>query len=206
MATYMHNRCVYIYISFAVYWRISPKIAFFESKICPKFPLIFLFCVSKVFFFLQGEWDFSKKKQKKRRQKITIFWVENLSNYVAQHNWTDFRLNLGQIFGSTILLIFCFFPFSKKLKAQTPNFIGFSAQDNIFCSPPPKLRNTICEHNSANWFFCLSFFCIFVFWVFCCVWFLGGLFWEEWKNKKRQKSKQNNKKESRPQNANNKTT
>ena len=154
-------------------------------KICPKMSFFNCFCFWKIFFFLQGEWSFPKNKRKNKN----IFWVENLSNFVAQHNWTDFQRNLGQIFNSTILLIFGLFSFLKKCRNHY--FIVFSAKNWKFISPPQKLKNTICEHNCANWFFFVRFFSAFLlFWVFAVSGFLGGgLFWEEWKKQKKDKFK-----------------
>ena len=43
---------------------------------------------------------FLEKKIKKNELKICPI-------NVAQHSWTDFRLNLGQTFNSTMFLIFC---------------------------------------------------------------------------------------------------
>ena len=186
------------------------KIALFWVEICPKFlffhVLVFLFQKYSSFC---GESEIFQKQNKRKENKwlkITIFWVKNLSNYVAQHNWTDFRLNLGQIFDSTILLIFCLFSFLKI--CSNPYSYSFSANNNIFVAHPQKIRNTICEHNCANWFFGVSFFSAFlVLGVLDVSVFWGSFSWEEWKKQKqRQISKQNNKKERRPQDANNKTT
>ena len=42
-------------------------------------------------------------------------WVENLSNYVAQHNWTDFHLNkMCFFFFLSFILIKSHFPCRKK--------------------------------------------------------------------------------------------
>ena len=47
---------IYVYICmYAVESKLGPKIAFFESKLGPFFLCFFVFCFSKIFFFLQGE-------------------------------------------------------------------------------------------------------------------------------------------------------
>ena len=98
----------WLYSIYAVESKLGPKIAFFESKLGPSFLLFFFLCFSKIFFFLEGEWDF-KEKRANKRQKNTISWVKTWSNYVAQHTWTKFWLNLGPSFDSTFLLIFGYF-------------------------------------------------------------------------------------------------
>ena len=76
------------------------------------------FCFSLFLFFKNillsaGRMKFFKKIKKNN----TIFCVENPSNYVAQHTWTDFQRNLGRIFNSTILLILgLFFLFEEVPK------------------------------------------------------------------------------------------
>ena len=98
--------------------------------------------------------------------------------------WPDLWLNLFHILA--------FFPFSKY--AETTIFIGFSAK-TCFAQ---KIRNTICEHSCASWFFVL-FFLHFCFLGFCCV-----RFFKEWKQTKIEHK--TTKKETRPQDANQKTT
>ena len=124
------NRTIPVYLHISVYIHTYAV----ELKICPK---IACFCVenlSKIAFFLgvfvfpefllsAGRITFSKKT------KITIFCVKNMSNYVAQHNWTDSRLNLGQLFHSTILLIFCLFSFLKKCRSH--NFYSVFSENTV---------------------------------------------------------------------------
>ena len=65
-------------------WKSVQKLPFFELKICPKFLFsLFWFFFPKSSSFCK-ENDISQKKEKDK--KITILCVENLSNYVAQHN------------------------------------------------------------------------------------------------------------------------
>ena len=140
---------------------------------------MFLFMFQKYSPFCKENAILIKKKKENKKQKNTFCWAENLSNYVAQHNWTDFQLNLGQIFSSTILLIFFLFSFLKR--CSNPNFYSAFSKNNLFVAHPPKIRNTICEHDCANWF--LSFSAYFGFWGYCCVRFCWIFFWKEWKTK-----------------------
>ena len=50
-----YSICIYIY---AVESKCGPRFAFFWVKMWSKFSLFFFFFFSKIFFFLQGEWDF----------------------------------------------------------------------------------------------------------------------------------------------------
>ena len=79
-----------------------------------------------------------------------------------------------------------------------------------YLSLPQKLKNTICEHNCANWTFFVRFFsaCL-LFGVFAVTGFFGGSFFERNEKQKKTNSKQNNKKqknEEGPQDANKRTT
>ena len=198
---------IYIYIYMhAVESKLGPKIAFFESKLGPSFLFFsFLFFFSKIFFFLQGEWDF-KEKRAKTKTKKTPFLSQNLVHFccatyldqVLTQPWTKFWLNIFANF-------WVFLPVWKD--AETTIFIVFSAKNEIF-KPTPKIKNTICEHNCANWFFCLVFlhFCFFGF-LLCPVFW--GSFFERNENKKKTKFKtkqQKTKKEEGPQDATKKTT
>ena len=171
--------------------KLGPKIAFLWVKIGPGFLLFFLLCLSKIALFLQNE-IFQKNIWRKNKTKIARFWVKTWSNYVARHAWTKFWRNLGPSFDSTFLTFWLFFHFQDMLK---PLFYSVFSK-TLFFKPTPENRNTICEHNCANWFFLFVFSCIFAFWGFCCVWFFGGLFLVGVKKtpKKGQNSKQNNKK------------
>ena len=107
-------------------------------------------------------------------------------------NWSQksrfLSQNLVQIFLVFSFFVFCVFckkffflqgkwDFHKKneQKRQTLPFfeskLGPILLRNIL--GPKKLRNTICEHNCANWFFC-PFFLQFPFGGFCCVRFSSG--------------------------------
>ena len=116
---------LYIYICCRVE-NLSNVCPFLSWKSVQKLFLIVLFLFSKIFFFLQGEWDFSKQKKKQKMTKITNFCVQNL--------WTDFQRNLGQIFNSTILLNFGLFSFLKKCRNHY--FMVFSAKQWKFWAHP----------------------------------------------------------------------
>ena len=73
--------------------KIGPKIAFFESKSGPCFPLLPL--VFLIFFEI-----FQKKRSK--RSKWPFYWVNNWPN--PQHTWTTFWLKLGPILDSRNLM------------------------------------------------------------------------------------------------------
>ena len=78
-----------------------------------------------------------------------------------------------------------FFSFTKYAEATI--FIAFSAK-SAFLSPPPKIRNTICERNFANSFFlCPFFFSAFLFLGVFAVSVFGGSFFE--RNDKQKKTK-----------------
>ena len=91
---FRHTAYTYVYIYLYIYICCRVKtwsnFCLFWVKTCPSF-LIFLFCsFSKIFFFLQGEWD----KTNKEKTTVAIFLVKTWSNYVAQHT-CKFWLNLG---------------------------------------------------------------------------------------------------------------
>ena len=132
--TEAYSICIYIYI-YAVELKIRPKIAFFWVENPSKISFFFLFF--KNLLLSAGRMRFFKKNKRKKgkNKKNTIFCIENPSNCVAQHSWTDFRRNLGRIFNSTILLILGLFSFWKS--AETAIFIVFSAKNEIF-KPTPK--------------------------------------------------------------------
>ena len=129
-----------------------------ESKLGPKMPFS-SFTKSSSFC---REWDFPNKW---RKRQITIVWVKTWSDYIAQHVWTKFWLNLGPSFDSTFLT---FLAFQKMPK---PLFYSVFSKICIF-KPTPQNRNTICEHNCANW---KKTFVGFFFSIFC-VFAVSGLF------------------------------
>ena len=51
----------------------------------------------------------TRKKRKTKKKKKHIFWVKTWSNFVAQHTWTRFWLNLGPDFDSTLFVILGYF-------------------------------------------------------------------------------------------------
>ena len=126
------ERDIYIYIE-----NPSKNCPFLSWKSVQHLPF-FCFCFSTIFSFCRENEIFQKKKKKKKtRKEKTIFCVENPSNYVAQHTWTDFQRNLGRIYNSTILLILgLFFLFES---AETTICIVFSAKMK-FLNPPPKIK------------------------------------------------------------------
>ena len=129
---------LYIY---AVVSKVCPGFPFFWVKHLSIFPL-FPFFFFKILLISVGSMRFFKKNNLKREDKeLPFFWV-----------------NLFHIFGP-------FFPFSHMLK---PHFLQGFQQKLHVCCPPQKIRNTICEHNCANWCFFVLFCCIFVV-FFCCV-------------------------------------
>ena len=105
----------------------------------------------------------------------TFFCVKTWSNYVAQHTWTKFWLNLGPRFWLNIFAKFLvLLPVWKN--AETTSFIVFSAKRENF-KPTPKNWRTLFVNTTALTVFCfVRFFCIFAFWGFCCVRLLGFFF------------------------------
>ena len=170
--------------------RLGPKIAIFESK---------LGCFSKIFFFLQGEWDL---KNEQKEDKNYHFFESKLGP-------TMLRNIIGPIFDSTLdqVLTQPFWQFRAIFLLENmlkPLFLWCSQQKSAFFKPTPKNMNTICEHNCANWFFSWPFFSAFLLLVFCCVRFFGFAYWRGMKNKNKNKKK--TRKEEGPQDANKKTT
>ena len=192
--------CIYIYIY--IYCSVknwSKNCLFFESKKVQAFFFLSFFAFQKSSSFRKenekGEWDFQKETKK---TEITILWVTNWSNYDAQHAWTNFDSTLGRFLTRPFWHFLAVFGLSKYAEATI--FVVFSAKMHCL-NPPQKLRNTICEHNCANW-------------EKCCFnqhyWFKGFLpcpvfaFSFEVNEKTQQKIKKNNKKETRPQDENKK--
>ena len=103
----------------------------------------------------------------------------------------SFDATLDQVLSKHFWHVLPFF-FSKY--AETTIFIVFSAK-SAFLKPTPQKIETLFVHTTANWF--SRFFCIFVFLGFCCVRFLGGPFWEEWKKTKFETKQQKGKKTTR---------
>ena len=115
-----HQKAISIYIYICCRVEIPSKnCPFLSWKSVQNFPF-FLFLFFKNLLLSAGRMRFFNKKRKKRKKKknthTQIFCVDNLSNYVAQHAWTDFQRNLGRIFNSTILLILGLFSLLKKCR------------------------------------------------------------------------------------------
>ena len=70
-------------------------------------------------------------------------------------------------------------------------------------SPPPKIGNTICEHNCANWKAIAPFFCILVL-VFAVSVF--RLFWRGMRNQQKTNIETKQQEQTKPQDANKKAT
>ena len=138
---------IYIYIFFFFFSKFCPKLPFFESIIFPNCP--FSLFVFQNILLSAG------------RSKSVQCCATCLDRFLTRP-WPDFWQPFSHVWP--------FFPFLKI--CWNPYFIGFSAETNIFVAHPPKIRNTICEHNCANWFFLSIVFCILGFGGFCCVRFL----------------------------------
>ena len=97
---------IYIYIC-AVESKLGPTIAFFESKLGPIFLSL---CFSKIFFFLQGEWDVHKNRTKIRQtlpflsQNLVQSCFATYLDQVLTQRWTKFWLNLFGNLGPFFLL------------------------------------------------------------------------------------------------------
>ena len=98
---------LYIYICCRV--KTWSKICLFLSQnLVQVFSFFSFFVFHKTSSFCR-ENEILKKNEQKKDKKNAISWVKTWSNYVAQHTWTKFWLNLGPGFDSTILLIFGYF-------------------------------------------------------------------------------------------------
>ena len=162
--------------------------AFFWVKILSCFPLS-PFLLFKNLSILQGEWDFSKKR--KRKTDFSIFMSQNLFNYVAQHNWTDVWLNIFRVFWT---FSFSFFFFFFRICWNHNFYCVFSKSTFIAPKIGTLFVNTTALTDVVSFIFCI-FFC------FCCVRLL--FFLNEKKNKFEHRT---TKKETKPQDANEKTT
>ena len=132
----------------------------------------FLLCLLCFFCFVLFLWvglsllRFAKNKVQK--DKIDHFLkLKNWSNRVAQHAWTSFWLTIVRLF----------FGCCKNMLRPLYSVLGKNVH---FLSPPPKIRNTICEPTN-NILGC--FFCIFVLGGVCAV-SVFCLSWEQWKTKR----------------------
>ena len=172
--------------------------AFLWGKTWSKFSSFVLFLFSNIFFSLQGEWDFSKKWRKGRRQKLPFFWVKTWSNYVAQHAWTKFWPILGPSLDSSCLTLFGLFSFPKYVETT---ILGAFQQTSAFFkpAPPPKKIGTLFVNTTAltdkkkktfSVFFVSAF--LFFFCVFVVSGFLRGM---EKQKKTKLKTKQPKRKE-----------
>ena len=105
------KKTIYIYIYTYICCRVKTwsKICLFLSQNLVQVFSFFSFFVFQKSSSFCRENDILKKTEQKKRKKKHIFWVKTWSNFVAQHTWTRFWLNLGPGFDSTILLIFGYF-------------------------------------------------------------------------------------------------
>ena len=100
---------IYLYIC-AVESKLGPTIAFFESKLGPIFLSFLCLCFSKIFFFLQGEWDVHKNRTKIRQtlpflsQNLVQSCFATYLDQVLTQPWTKFWLNLFGNLGPFFLL------------------------------------------------------------------------------------------------------
>ena len=141
------------------HWACASIIYAVESTICPRFAFFLSPKSVQIFLFVfQTHSSFCRENEIFQMKQKYHFLSQNLSNYVAQRAWTDFRFNVF-----TFLL---FFHFETMLK---PLLLGF--QQTCIFAHPSKIRNTICEHNCANCF--LHVLCVF----FAVSFFV---FWQEW--------------------------
>ena len=160
--------------------KICPMFAFYWVKNLSKFSSLFPLLLFKYVFLSGGRMRLFKIKRKKRQQ-ITICLSQKSAQLCCATCLDRF---LSQPFSQFLDTL----PFFSKY-GETTICIVFSAK-HVFCSPTPKIRNTICEHNCANWF--CPFFSIFHFGgggLSCPFWghfFLKGM-------DKRQKTKLNTK-------------
>ena len=155
---------------------------------------------SSCFFFFKnlllsaGRMRISKKNEENKKTQITLFWVNIWSNYVAQHAWTKSWLNLGSSLDSFFLTFWG--PLFIDKKMLKPLFYSVFSKNLHFWSPPPppKIRNTIYEHNCANWCFCCPFFLRFCYFG---VFVVSGSFGRFLRGLKNQQNNQKGKKTTR---------
>ena len=109
----------YIYIYIYICCRVktwSKNSLFLSQNLVQVFSFFSFFVFQKSSSFCR-ENEILKKNEQKKRPKKHHFWVKTWSNFVAQHTWTKFWLNLGPSFDSTFLLILgYFYLFEKMLK------------------------------------------------------------------------------------------
>ena len=132
-------------------------------------------CLSKIFFFLQGKWDF-QQNAKERGRTITIFLSQKsfqlccatcLDRSLTQP-WTDFWLYLFHMFA----------PFFLAHNMLKPIF--YRVFSKIFFVAHPKQLRTLFVNTTAltEIFFVLFFLPFFFGGGGCCVLFLGVFLFE----------------------------
>ena len=126
------------------------------------FPLFFFsFLVSQKLLLSAGRMTlFQKNKRKKTntfhllsQTPVQLCCTTYLDWFLTQP-WPTLRLDPFHIVG----------PFSFLNICRNPYFIGGFSKNSIFVAHPQKIRNIICEHNCANWFFgpVVLHFCLFL--------------------------------------------
>ena len=171
------NVCLYMCIYICVCCRVenpSKNCPFLSWKSVQQFPFFTVLFFKSLFFFCRENEIFKKYRKKRKKETIPLKIRPILLRNI-----------IGQIFNATLDVFFLI------EKVPKPLFYSVFSQNEILKPTPKKLKNTICEHNCANWFFC-PFFCILFFWSFCYVRFFGGLFFE--RNEKTTKNSKQNKK------------
>ena len=184
MITQQH---IYIY---AVASKLGPKIALFWVKTWSNFSLFFLFLFFKNPLLSAGKMRCLRKTSKKEKQKHTFFASKLgpilLRDQVLTQPWTKFWRN---IFASC----WVFYLFQRCRN----HYIYIVFSKNVIFKPTPKNLRTLFVNTTALTFFCFCPFFLrfcFFFWFLLCPVFWGSFFERSEKNKKRQNSKQNNKK------------
>ena len=176
---------IYIYLSLSLSLSFSLPLCAVESKAGPRFAFfcqklvqVFLFVSFVLVFEKSSSFCREKERKHKKGSRLTIFRSHKLVNYVAQHAWTSFWLRLGPIVDSGDLTFAGHF---WLLQTMTKPLFLQCFQQSAFLSPPQKLRNTVCEHNRANWTKMFLFRQFSLFESLLCPVF--AFLWEEWKIK-----------------------
>ena len=115
------------------------------------------------------------KKAPKKDQKWPLSWVKIGPIMLRNMLGLIFDSSLDQCLTQGIWHFGAIFGLFKNM--PKPLFIYCFQQQMHFESPPPKIGNTICEHNRPNSKRSLLFSAFFIFFRFCCVWLCFAFFW-----------------------------